>query len=834
MNHPALCASVLACAAAGCVVGDDPRPLSQLFGTEGLVDYTIAADQSFYIDRSYTIGNLTVHGKLYCQPDVAAPITVTATSITVSGPGALLECGTEAQRYDGAIRFLLRDTGAVADGHVHGGGAPASIAVEAGGTLRMFGNRAANFGWQRIAAEVRAGATAVALEQPVGWQVGDRLALGPTGFDFAEAEERTVAAVSADGRTVTVTEPFAHDHGAFTKEYVEGARRAVLDQRAEIANLTRNIVISSAGDRATLDQTRRGAGVVIRAGGAAYVDGVEFSLGGKLGVLGEYPFHWHLVGDASGQFLRNSAIHHSYQRCVTIHGTNAAEVSDNVCFDHLGHGYFFEQGNEVKNVMRHNLGMLSRRVELGAGLLDSDMRSDQTVRFSAPSTFWITNPDNDVRDNVASGSQGTGFWMSFSQGIRCGAGGDPYRCDGRVDPPEANNLVPARVDTLRFDGNIAHSAVVGITWDGAEDGPRSTVTHDNPTARTTVSSHYHHGARTPVFDSLQAWKNVACGIYFRGAAATFANLLAADNGRSLFFAYDQAVENALVVGASEGVTAADVAYARALPPDIRLYNFAGALIYDGPFRLKDVHFADFEGRFEVPAAPLFNIGGANRSVNRVDHVTFAGATATRMQLWGERTWSDAPWTSAVRDDGSITGAAGLLVPDHPLNASAGDCAPVSPAAVDRGLRCGYAWGVLTFAESQFDPPYDAIHVPIKFERIERATGAIASSDPLGATQLTNKTGMIEGLRYRYRLSLSQPDAAPRLIRWVWQPEDGQVSPIIEIDGVAAAGCRPASVPVAAQLPSLAALDGLTGTGFRWEQGNLYMRLAAGADQLSCP
>ena len=36
MNHPALCASVLACAAAGCVVGDDPRPLSQLFGTEGL------------------------------------------------------------------------------------------------------------------------------------------------------------------------------------------------------------------------------------------------------------------------------------------------------------------------------------------------------------------------------------------------------------------------------------------------------------------------------------------------------------------------------------------------------------------------------------------------------------------------------------------------------------------------------------------------------------------------------------------------------------------------------------------------------------------------------
>jgi cell migration-inducing and hyaluronan-binding protein len=816
-----------------CVIGDgDMKPLATLV-TEEAMDYTIPAGKAFFIDKSYTVNNLVVNGKLFCRNDIVDPITITVRSITISGEGALFECGNESERYSGKITFKFIDDGIIMPpGHNHTAATATMSAVD-GGTLRLFGDRVPNFGWQRIKADSLAGASTVQLERAVGWQVGDLVALGPSGFNFAEAEERTITAVANDGLSITVDKPFTYNHRAFTKQYSEGARTATLDERPEIANLSRNIVITTAGDVATLNQTQRGVGVVIRAGGSGFVDGVEIARGGKLGQLGEYPFHWHLAGDVPGQFLRNSTIHHSYQRCVTIHGSNYSEVSDNVCFDHLGHGYFFEQGNEVKNVMRNNLGMLSRRVALGKGLLDSDMRSDQELRFSAPSTFWITNPDNDTLGNVASGSQGTGFWMSFSNGIQCSGAS----CSG---PGTANNVLPNKIATLRFSSNSAHASVVGINWDGAEDGEYSDVVVPGMRgiARKAISVHYSPPTE-PTFDSLQVWKNVATGVYFRGTGGKFTNFLGADNGRTVFFAYDQSIKNGLVVGASEGVTAEDVDFGRRSNPV--LFGFAGALIYDGPFNLQDVHFADFQTRFGIPAAPFYNIGGANRLVNRVSHITFDGPIESKVWLLGELTWSDTPWATALRDDGSISGIPGLLVPDHAMNISTGDCTLLNFAVVNHGYSCNYQMGVLTFSSSLFKPPYSAIQIPIKFERVEQANGIVVASDALPKSALTNKSAMIIGNRYRYRLSLSQPDAmladpipgrkeTEHAIKWVWQPEVDTVSPVIEIDGLA--GCRPSRA--ATQVGSLAELNTATTTAFRWEGSNLFMRLAPGDDEMICP
>ena len=326
---------------------DPPPPLSTLVGPEGApVDYTIEAGQSFSIDKSYSLGTLTIHGKLHCRSDITAPITITARSIVVDGPDALFECGaSEAERFHGQISFLLADDPAAAGdhaGHSHGG-APATLSVSNGGTLRMYGDRVENFGWQRIGADVPAKSSTVTLEAPAKWKKGDRIALGPSGFDFAEAEEREIASVSADGRSVTVTSPFDFEHRAFTKLYTEGNRRAILDERPEVANLTRNIVVTVASAPETAYTTKRGVQIVIHRGGYGYVDGIEIARGGKLGVLAEYPFHWHLGGDVPGQFLRNSSIHHSYQRCVTIHGTNRAEVSN-------GCGSFPAKWNGTKSV----------------------------------------------------------------------------------------------------------------------------------------------------------------------------------------------------------------------------------------------------------------------------------------------------------------------------------------------------------------------------------------------------------------------------------------------------------------------------------------------------
>ena len=76
-----------------------------------------------------------------------------------------------------------------------------------------------------------------------------------------------------------------------------------------------------------------------------------------MGQLARYPVHWHLAGDKSGDFLRDSSIHHSFQRCVTVHGTHNVEIANNVCFDHFGHGYFLEDGDETGNAFLDNLAI---------------------------------------------------------------------------------------------------------------------------------------------------------------------------------------------------------------------------------------------------------------------------------------------------------------------------------------------------------------------------------------------------------------------------------------------------------------------------------------------
>ena len=39
-----------------------------------------------------------------------------------------------------------------------------------------------------------------------------------------------------------------------------------------------------------------------------------------------YPFHFHMLNDATGMWFRNNSIHHSLARCVTVHATHNAEV----------------------------------------------------------------------------------------------------------------------------------------------------------------------------------------------------------------------------------------------------------------------------------------------------------------------------------------------------------------------------------------------------------------------------------------------------------------------------------------------------------------------------
>src|SRR5690606_29007194 len=102
--------------------------------------------------------------------------------------------------------------------------------------------------------------------------------------------------------------------------------------------------------------------MIMETGASAHVDGVEIRRGGQRGRLGRYPFHWHrlsydntqFLGDATGQYLRNSTINESRNRGIVIHATNGVTVENNIIYNVLGHALFTEDAVERDNVITGN------------------------------------------------------------------------------------------------------------------------------------------------------------------------------------------------------------------------------------------------------------------------------------------------------------------------------------------------------------------------------------------------------------------------------------------------------------------------------------------------
>ena len=138
------------------------------------------------------------------------------------------------------------------------------------------------------------------------------------------------------------------------------------------------------------------------------IEGAELFHMGQTAKLGAYPIHFHMAEDTrrgednnTRMRVRQNAIHDTFSRCVTVHGSHHVEVSDNVAFDHLGHCYFEEDGAEIGTVFYRNLGAVTRRSFLTDG--DKD----------GVSTFWITSPLTNMTGNVAAGSHHTGIWHLY-------------------------------------------------------------------------------------------------------------------------------------------------------------------------------------------------------------------------------------------------------------------------------------------------------------------------------------------------------------------------------------------------------------------------------------
>ena len=63
---------------------------------------------------------------------------------------------------------------------------------------------------------------------------------------------------------------------------------------------------------------------------------VEVRHAGQAFRLGRYPIHFHMDGDVRGSYVKGCAIHHSFNRAVTMHGIHNLVVQDTVIYDILG------------------------------------------------------------------------------------------------------------------------------------------------------------------------------------------------------------------------------------------------------------------------------------------------------------------------------------------------------------------------------------------------------------------------------------------------------------------------------------------------------------------
>lgn len=243
--------------------------------------------------------------------------------------------------------------------------------------------------WVKLNKNLAAGDKTLHVAEAVnGWKAGDKIVV--TGSrthgaknEKSDSEERVISAIN--GLEITIDTPLSMNHSG------EG------NYRAEVANLSRNVVIESAnpdGDRGHTMYHRDSAGSL------AYT---EFRHLGKKNTLGRYSLHFHLAGETMrGGFVKGNSIWDSHNRWLTIHGTNYLYVHDNVGYQSIGHGFFLEDGTEVCNILDRNLAIMAKE---GKKLPKQVLGFDQNEGAG----FWWANSLNTFTNNVAAECGRYGF-----------------------------------------------------------------------------------------------------------------------------------------------------------------------------------------------------------------------------------------------------------------------------------------------------------------------------------------------------------------------------------------------------------------------------------------
>uniref|UniRef100_A0A9J7Z378 hyaluronoglucosaminidase n=1 Tax=Cyprinus carpio carpio TaxID=630221 RepID=A0A9J7Z378_CYPCA len=526
-------------------------------------------------------------------------------------------------------------------------------------------------------------------DEPQGWRFGDRIVVASTDYSMHQAEEFSILPCPSCTRNqIKVEGKPAYLH---IGEEVDG-----VDMRAEVGLLTRNILIRGEmeptcyGNEAckffSFD-TFGGHLKTERGFRSVHVEGVEFKHMGQQS-MGHYPVHFHMNGDVDKKggydpptYVKDLSIHHTFSRCVTVHGTNGLLVKDVVGYDALGHCFFTEDGPEERNTFDHCLGLLVKASTLLPSDRDSKMCRDITngaypgyvakprQDCSATSTFWMANPNNNLINCAAAGSEETGFWFIFHH-VPTGPSEGMYS-PGKSEHTPMGLFINNRAHSNYRAGMILDHGVK-TTEANAKDkrpylslvGARYSPHQDADPFKPRVPALVHH---------FVAYKNQDHGAWLRGGDVWLDDCQFADNGIGLTLASGgtfpdddgsrQEVKNTLFVGESRNRGMPDLIdqswgpggldhLGRSLPRGVD-FPIRGMQIYDGPINIQNCTFRKFialDGRHTSAFGFRLNNSWQSCPNNNVTDITFDDVPITSRVFFGE----PGPWFNKMEMDGDKT------------------------------------------------------------------------------------------------------------------------------------------------------------------------------------
>jgi cell migration-inducing and hyaluronan-binding protein len=536
--------------------------------------------------------------------------------------------------------------------------------------------------WSKLSKTAKKGATSIEVLDASGWRAGDEIVLASTDFNPRQAERRTITAVN--GNTLSFAEPLKYMHFG---EITYG-----VDERGEVAMISRNIKIQASEDA---EETYFGGHIMAMAGSQLQVSGIELNRMGQHLTLARYPLHFHVLGEGAGQYVKNTSIHDTFNRCVTVHGTDNLKIENNVTYNTVGHCFFMEDGIETGNEFVRNLAIQTKchptldcvPMNLAAnGERDSSFADQAAYREAsfhggntllpsdnAVASFWITNPDNSYIDNVAAGSDQVGFWLSI-----------PEHPNGAFLGTELSlNTWPRRTPLREFRGNTAHSNFDGFLIDRHIDQDNTFGLASIPLLPLTDPTDLESEVMETHFENLTAWKNRNGGLWGRGDLYVYSNLKLADNAIGMTQAagdigslpFSSRLVDALVVGESDNIgnptTPEEVAYGRSLPkPSIPDFPIRGYEYYDYRDDVVNTTFVNFQDNDQRKTGALsfllFTSAGLSTG-STIRGAKFVNAKPVYFPKYDSRFDNDnrggnAYRTLSFRDlDGSVTG-----VPDSQI------------------------------------------------------------------------------------------------------------------------------------------------------------------------